>query len=433
VVIFTFKGRDLSTRSSKKYLMFQPPKGTRDIIPKEMEKLLFIKDTLKKVFEKYGFVPLETPAFESFDLLSAKGGLGEGVRDEIYFFKDKGDRELGLRFDLTMPLARFVMNNPNLIKPFKRYQIGRVWRYDNPQAMRWREFWQADVDIIGSSSMEADAECLAVSVECLKKLGFKRFSIRLNNRKLIEFILKETGVSKDKISKAFKIIDKKDKIGLDKVKKELKENGIKIKIENILIKGSNENILEKIEKEFGESEGLFELKEIIKICKVLGIEKYVKIDLSLVRGLDYYTGPVFEVSIEPAKVSCGGGGRYDKLIKNVGGPDTPAVGISFGLDRILAVMKDFKSLKKRFFVVYVNDKVKPKALKICQKLRKEGFVADIDLIGRGLSKQMKYASSLKYPFVVIVGEKELKKKAVTLRDMKTGNEKLIKIEELKNI
>ena len=163
------------------------------------------------------------------------------------------------------------------------------------------------------------------------------------------------------------------------------------------------------------------------------IEKYIKIDLSLVRGLDYYTGPVFEVAIESANVSCGGGGRYDKLIKNVGGPDTSAVGISFGLDRIVSVMKESKDVKERYFVVYVNDKVKSKATNILQTLRKEGLVADMDKMNRNISKQMKYASSLKYPFVVIVGEKELKKKSVTLRNMKSGKEKLVKIKDLKNL
>lgn len=413
--------------------MIQPPKGTRDIVAEEMEKLLLIKDTLRRVFEKYGFSPLETPAFENFALLSAKGGLGEAVKDEIYYFKDKGDRELGLRFDLTMPMARFVMNNPNLPKPFKRYQIGRVWRYDNPQAMRWREFWQADVDVIGSSSMEADVECLQVSVDCLKELGFKKFSIRLNNRKLIEYILKIMDVPNEKISMAFKIIDKRDKIGLNNVKTELWKNNIKIDINDILIKGSNDTVLKKIEKKFGENEGLNELKEIVKLCKKAKIEKYIKIDLSLVRGLDYYTGPVFEVSLEAANVSCGGGGRYDKLIKNIGGLDTPAVGISFGVDRLIAVLKDVKDEKKRFFVVYVNDDVKEEALKICQVLRKEGLIADIDKMNRNMSKQMKYASSLGYPFVVIVGEKELKKKSITLRDMKTGKEKLVRIKDMKRI
>ena len=413
--------------------MFQTPKGTRDILPEDMGKLLKIKDIFRDVSERYGFVPLETPAFENFGLLSAKGGLGEAVRDEIYYFKDKGDRELGLRFDLTMPLARFVMNNPNLPKPFKRYQIGRVWRYDNPQAMRWREFWQADVDVIGSSSMEADSECLNVAVDCLKETGFKKFSIRINNRKLIEYVLKKMGVSNNKISNAFKIIDKRDKIGLENVKKELEQNGINIKVEDIFIKGSNESILKKVEKKFGENEGLKELEEIISLCKKMKIEKYIKIDLSLVRGLDYYTGPVFEVTIESANVSCGGGGRYDKLIKNVGGRDTPAVGISFGLDRIFSVMKESKDVKERYFVVYVNDKVKSKAANILQTLRKEGLIADMDKMNRNISKQMKYASSLKYPFVVIVGEKELKKRSVTLRNMKSGKEKLVRIKDLKKI
>ena len=413
--------------------MFQTPKGTRDIFPEDMEKFLKIKDTFRDVFERYGFVPLETPAFENFGLLSAKGGLGEAVKDEIYYFKDKGDRELGLRFDLTMPLARFVMNNPNLPKPFKRYQIGRVWRYDNPQAMRWREFWQADVDVIGSSSMEADVECLSVAVDCLKELGFKQFSIRLNNRKLIEYILKKKNIPINQTAATFKIIDKRDKIGSENVNKELEKKEIRLKVEELEIRGTNKEILDKIEKKFGENEGLKELKEIIELSKKLKIEKYIKIDLSLVRGLDYYTGPVFEVAIESANVSCGGGGRYDKLIKNVGGPDTSAVGISFGLDRIVSVMKESKDVKERYFVVYVNDKVKSKATNILQTLRKEGLVADMDKMNRNISKQMKYASSLKYPFVVIVGEKELKKKSVTLRNMKSGKEKLVKIKDLKNL
>lgn len=412
--------------------MFQPPKGTRDIKPEEMKKFLFVKETLRSVFERYGFSPLETPAFETFDLLSAKGGLGESVKDEIYYFKDKGDRELGLRFDLTMPLARFIMNNKNLPKPFKRYQIGRVWRYDNPQAMRWREFWQADVDVIGSSSMDADVECLSVTVDCLKELGFKKFSIRLNNRKLIEYILKEMEVKDDKISDAFRIIDKMDKIGKEDVKKELGKNGIKIKLNDIFVKGSNSSILNQVEKKFGKSEGLRELKEIIKSCKNLGIDKYIKIDLSLVRGLGYYTGPVFEVSIESANVSCGGGGRYDNLIENVGGSKTPAVGISFGVDRLVAVLKDMEKKEKKYFVVYVNDNVKDDAVKITQQLRGQGLIVEIDLMERNMSKQMKYAS-MNYPFVIVVGEKELKKKSVTLRDMKTGKEKLVKIKEISKL
>ena len=414
--------------------MIQPPKGTRDISPEEMKKLQSIIDRFREIFEKYNFLPLETPAFESFELLSAKGGLGEAAKDEIYYFKDKSDRELGLRFDLTVPLARFVINNPNLTKPFKRYQIGRVWRYDNPQAMRWREFWQADVDVVGSSSMSADTECLAVSVGCLLSLGFKKFSIRINNRKLIEKILLKLGVKENKIFDVFRIIDKLSKIGLKNVKRELKENDIDIEIEDILkISGSNKEILENVKKKFGENEGLKELREIINLSRKIGIEKYLKIDLSLVRGLDYYTGPVFEVKIGDVDVSCGGGGRYDSLIKNLGGPDMPATGISFGLDRLLTLIKDSKILNRKVFVATVNDEVKEEAFKICQNLRKENIISDIDMMDRKLSKQLGYASKMKYPFVLVVGKRELEKKSIKLRDMKKGKEKLVKIKDIVKI
>src|SRR3990172_7812713 len=216
------KNRDLSSYSSKQYRMIQPPKGTRDILPEEMEKMQFIIDVFKDVAERYGFKPLDTPAFESFELL-AKKGAGEQIRDEIYSFKDKSGRELGLRFDLTLPLARFIINNPNLSKPFKRYQMGKVWRYDNPQALRYREFGQLDVDVVGTGSMQADAECLKVAVDFLQAIGLKDFSIRLNNRKLLENVLIKMGVEKGKVVEAFRLIDKMDKIGMEKVKKGLLE------------------------------------------------------------------------------------------------------------------------------------------------------------------------------------------------------------------
>jgi len=428
---FINKRRDLSTPISKKYNMLQTPKGTRDLLPEEMEKLQKTIDIIRRIFERYGFLQLETPAFESFDLLSAKGGLGESVKDEIYYFKDKAERELGLRFDLTMPLARVIMNNPNLPKPFKRYQIGKVWRYDNPQALRWREFWQADIDIVGSSSTMADVECLAAVVDCLKALDFKDFFIRINNRKLWQKIF-ESLYDKEKVIETFRILDKMDKIGEEDVKKELDSKGLNSKkiLEMINKKGSNEEKIKDIKKDYKENEGIKELEEILRYAKLFGIEDKIKIDWKLFRGLEYYTGSVFEVMIEEAKVSCGGGGRYDSLIKTIGGPDLPATGISLGLDRIVSFIKDFKNSEKRVFVASVSNSLRERALEISQELRRKGIVSDIDLMERNISKQLEYADSLKYPNVVIVGPKELEKDSVKLRDMKTGKEKLIKIKEL---
>jgi histidyl-tRNA synthetase len=404
--------------------MFQPPKGTRDILPEEMEKLQFMINIFTSIAEKYGFKPLDTPAFENFEVL-AKKGAGEQMKEEIYFFKDKSGRELGLRFDLTLPLARFMANNPNIPKPFKRYQIGKVWRYDNPQALRYREFYQADIDIIGTASMLADAECLKFSIDFLSEIGLSDFSIRLNSRKLLENLLIKLGVKKEKVVEAFRIIDKMDKVGIEEVKRSL----LSIKIDPSFLRMlEDKNILKELEYKFQNLEGLDEIKELINYLKIFGIEKFVKLDLSLARGLEYYTGPVFEISLKKEKVSFGGGGRYDKLIKNLGGQDLPATGISFGLDRIISIL-DYKSNKKRVFVAYTSDKLREKAIEICSTLR-EDKICDMDLTNRKFSKQLEYANSLKYDFVVIVGEEELESNSVKLKDMKTGNERLVKINEL---
>ncbi len=404
--------------------MFQPPKGTKDFMPEEMKKLQFVLDVVRGVFEKYGFQPLETPAFESFDLLARKSG--EDIKEEIYYFKDKAGRELGLRFDLTVPMARIVASNPSLPKPFKRYQIGKVWRYDQPQAGRFREFWQADVDIVGSENMEADVECLAVACECMQKLGFKNFFIRINNRKLLQDLVLKAGISKNKILDLFRSIDKLDKIGWEGVERELKSKKIE-----------NKEILEVIKKDWREikieSEGLNELKELLEIAEIFGIKKYLKVDLSLVRGLEYYTGPVFEI-MAGGKWSCGGGGRYDNLVEALGGGLIPATGISLGINRIIGLMKEnglFKLEKEKMvYIAPVEKNVKNNAIKILQELRKAGIKAEIDLMNRKLSKQLEYVNSKGILWVIIVGEKDLKEGKVTLKNMETGEEKKIKKEEI---
>lgn len=416
-------------------MKFQTPKGTRDLFPLEARKYQIVMDTLRRVYQKYGFRPLDTPAFENFGLFAAKGGVGDAVKDEIYYFKDKSNRELALRFEFTASLARFISNNIDIPKPFRRYQIGKVWRYDNPQALRWREFWQADVDVIGSKSTLADVECLAVAVDCLKELGFKKFTIRINDRKLTEALLIAYGVPKNKMKDAFRIIDKLDKIGIKGVKEELDKNNIDSKKigQMLAIKGSNSKILKKVNP-FDEFDTL---KRILKYARKFGIDKYLQIDLSLVRGLDYYTGPVYEIALG-AKVSCGGGGRYDNLIKTMGGPDLPATGISFGLDRVVSVMTEknmFKDMNiASVFLVAVNDIVRNDVIKISSDLRKKGVITEFDIMGRSLSKQLQYANALGIPYVAILGVKELSKKSISLKNMKTGKEKLVKIKDLfKNI
>ncbi|HLD39454.1 MAG TPA: HisS family protein, partial [archaeon] len=251
---------------------FQTPRGTRDFLPETMIKRQKVLDTLRSIFEKWGFDPLETPAFEDWSLLAAKSGGGDAIRDEIYYFRDKSNRELGLRFDLTVPLARVIANNPNLPKPFKRYHIGRVWRYDRPGTGRYREFWQADVDIIGSAGHRADAEVLATACDALEQLGLMDFRIRLSSRKLVESFLRNIGV-KD-ISAVFRSIDKLEKIGENNVAKELKDKGLQqANVEEILdfIKLKNVKDIEAAAKD---KEAVNEITDIVNILGEYGYSKY---------------------------------------------------------------------------------------------------------------------------------------------------------------
>src|SRR3989338_10448809 len=312
--------------------MFQNARGTRDTMPEEMIRFKYVIDVIKRIYEKYGFDPLDTPVFEEWGLLSAKQGGGEEIKQEIYYFKDKSERELGLRFDLTVPLARVFVNSPELPLPFKRYQIAKVWRYDKPGANRWREFWQADIDVVGSESIEAEAEGLKAICEIFYELGFSDFSIRINNRKTVEAFVKSVDV-KDYVD-VFRSVDKMDKIGEDGVRKELEGKGVEEdKIKKILefIKIRNIEDARKFV-----SEGLDELETITSLLKDYG--KNISVDMSLVRGLEYYTGPVFEVTLGEGLPSVGGGGRYDNLTESVGGKKIPATGISLGVDRIVSVM-----------------------------------------------------------------------------------------------
>jgi len=406
-------------------MKFQPPKGTRDLLPEDATKLQKIIDVCRSTFEKYGFSQLITPAFESFELLSAKGGLGEAVKDEIYYFKDKSDRELGLRFDLTMPLAR-VVSSTSLPKPFKRYAIDKVWRYDNPASLRFREFWQSDIDVVGNTSLLADVECLTAVCEILDRLGFKDFQIRVNSRKLLQNEFEKI-VERGKVVDVFRTIDKLDKIGFEGVEAELKNKGFD---PSNIIKVLKLNDLPKIP----DSDGKKDLEEFFNLAKRFGIDKKLKFDISLVRGLEYYTSVVFEVNIG-AKVSCGGGGRYDNLIKAVGGQDLPATGISLGLDRILEVMKENKMFKTergntKVFVANVDNTVIRDVILIAKELRKNNINTQTDLMERNFGKQLEYAGNSQIPFVLIIGPQEVKKKKFKLKDMKTGKQRELALKKI---
>jgi len=415
-------------------------KGTRDFLPEESIERQKVIETLRNVFEKYGYSPLETPAIERLDLLSAKFAGGAEIVKEIFRMKDQGGRDLALKYDLTVPMCKVVGMNPNIPKPFKRYQIQPVWRDGPVKLGRYREFWQCDVDIVGTKSMLADAEVLAIASEVFKTLGLD-VVIKVNNRKLLNGILDYAGIKKNKMD-AILSIDKLEKFGIKTVKEELETKGFEKKeIENILkilkVKGGNKEVLKKAERmmKSGEGkEGVSELKELLEYCELTGFE--IKIDISLARGLEYYTGPVYEVYLKKSKVTSAlmGGGRYDKMIGMfIGRGEYPATGLSFGLEPIFEALKERRGKEKVRTVTQVlviPIQTLKESIKIAKTLRKLGVKAEIDLMGRGISNNLSYANSLGIPYVIFAGKKELAKKKVKLRDMRTGKEKMLKLEEI---
>ncbi len=426
--------------------MFQPPRGTRDFMPGEMIVRQKVFDTLRSVFERFGFVPVDTPAFESKELLAAKGGGGEAIKQEIYWFKDKSDRELGLRFDLTVPIARVMSTKQELPKPFKRYQIGPVWRYEEVKSgRRYREFWQCDVDAFGVSGMEAETEILAVTCESLEALGLRGICIRLNSRKILEGMAELAGVPGDKFLDTCRALDKVEKFGIKAVQDEICRAGVNPEqcrkvLKFCEIKGTNQQVLKKVKELMkGNSKGLEGVEEVDKIlglARVYGIADKIKIDVSLARGLDYYTGPIFEAVIRGGEAtgSVAGGGRYDRLIELYGGRPTPATGISFGVERIAGILADSKAGQKsrtKVFVVAVNDKVRKDVVGLAQKLRESGVNSEIDLLGRSLRKQLDFVNTSGIPFALIVGGQELKSRKFTLKNMKTGKESRLSFESVK--
>lgn len=407
-------------------------KGVRDFPPEKKIPRDLVVQTLKNTFELYGFSPLETPAIERFDVLASKYAGGAEILKETFKFKDQGDRELCLRYDLTVPLCRFVGMNPNLKMPFKRYQIGSVFRDGPIKLGRYREFWQCDVDIIGSKKMMSDAQILILADFALKKLGLD-FVIKVNNRKLLNGIMEYSRVPDDKIEEVIMSIDKLEKIGEADVRKELASKGLKDcdKLFKILsLKTIDE--MKKILDNKSSVEGIGEIEEIFNYLKKLSI-KSVVFSPKLARGLSYYTGTVFEGFLNDSKIksSICGGGRYDNMIGQFlgGKQEFPAVGISFGLDVITdSLSVENKKTVTEIFVIPIGTEIE--SMKITEELRRGGINSDIDLNNRGPSKNINYADSLKIPFVVFVGEDELRGEKLKFRDMKTGKEEMLTVKEI---
>lgn len=386
-------------------------KGMRDFLPPQMMQREKAFATIAETYREFGFQPLETPALEYLSTLRAKSG--DEIAGQLF---EISNSDLGMRFDLTVPLSR-VAANTSFPKPFKRYQIGPVWRREEPQKGRFREFWQADADIVGSASMRAEAELLEMASLSLTRLGLKDFKVLLNSRKILNSILEYFGIS-GKRNEIFRTLDKIDKIGYESVYKTL-EPTLGEYSDQILplfnLKGPNGDKLDALERYA--PEGVAEVRELQDIFPKFNFEP------SLVRGLGYYSGTVFELKgTGKYKGSFAGGGRYDGLLE-LYGQGAPAVGISLGIERILLLLGE-ETGKKTYTEVFVATlpDFYNEGLETAKSLRKNGVSAETDLIGRNIKKQFDYARSLLIPWVIIIGKKEAESKKVTLKNMKTGKE-----------
>jgi len=409
----------------------QTAKGVRDFLPKEKIAREKVVSTIKEVFELYGFSPLETPILERLDVLASKYAGGAEILKETFKLKDQGDRDLALRYDLTVPLSRVIGMNPQLKMPFKRYAIGRVFRDGPIKLGRYREFWQCDVDVIGIRQMSAEAELLSLTSDIFKRLKLD-VVIRVNNRKVLNGIIEEAGIDKSKEETVILSIDKLEKLGEDYVVKELDDKGIDKKMADKLISliktKSITNLGKLLNTEEGK-EGLKELEDLFVYLKQFNVKNAI-LDTSLARGLSYYTGTVYEVFLNKGEIksSIAAGGRYDKMIGSFleSNREYPAVGISFGLNTLMdAIKADGSETVSMLFIIPIN--TFKQSIKVVKELRDNGIKADIDLMQRGPSKNLKYANSLGIPYVLFIGEDEIKKKRFKLKEMKTGKERTLGI------
>jgi histidyl-tRNA synthetase len=442
------------------------PQGTRDFGPAQMAKRQFIFNNIRSVFQKYGFQPLETPTMENLSTLTGKYGE-EG--DQLLFkvlntgdFLAKVDAtklesrnskqlissiaEKGLRYDLTVPFARYVvMNRGEISFPFKRYQIQPVWRADRPQKGRYREFYQCDADVVGTDSLICEADIVLMIKEVFNSLGIQDFTIKINHRAILSGLAELMGSQQE--SSLFVAIDKLDKIGEEKVKEELRSRGfadvgIDAVFDILNFKGSTQQKIDFLKSKFSNSEkgkkGIIDFEEVLSLLKNYGAtEANVEFDISLARGLSYYTGCIFEVKINNVAIgSVSGGGRYDNLTGVFGLPNVSGVGISFGIDRLYDAMEELKlfpegaQISSKVMIAHFDDATLRYALGVAYQLRKQNIATEVYPDLTKVKKQLEYANKKMIPFVIVIGADEMKDDLLTIKNMKTGEQEKLKVEEI---
>ena len=423
------------------------PRGMRDILPEQMIRRQYVIDVIRDVFEEFGFEPLQTPALELSEVLTGK--YGPDAEKLIYQAGHTGGKEdISLRYDLSVPLCRVVAMYPQLPKPFKRYQIDPVWRAERPQKGRYRQFFQCDADTVGSDSMLADAENVNLVYQVLSRLGFKQFEININDRKLITGIGQFAGVPAEQLGGLYRSIDKLDKIGVDGVTAELRENEIpQDVIDKLLallqIEGDAATVLNEMNKQLGElgaaREGIADLKKLLGYLTTLGVpEECYRVNVAMVRGLEYYTGPIYETVVKEPKIgSITGGGRYDELIGSFSKQSFPATGTSFGIERIIDVMEEFDMFPStvgrtvtQVLMTIFDDDLMEASLKLATQLRHGGIRTEVYFRPAKISTQMKYADTKGIPFAVILGSDELAMGTAAVRDLATREQENVPLDKI---
>lgn len=449
----------------------QPARGMRDFLPADVRRREYVIGVVKEVYERYGFEPLETPAVENIETLTGK--YGDEGNQLIYKILKRGEHEktgqadLALRYDLTVPLARVVAEyKDKLPKFFKRYQIQPVWRADRPARGRFREFYQCDVDVLGSRSMVVEAEICSAASEVLTRLGFNDFSVRVNHRQALTGLLQAAGVDLDKHDVALIALDKLDKIGNEGVQKEFETRGIATEagakllqffadlksLEHAADIASSDSVkqnrfalntailgrlVEFVQNNEIGARGIDELRTIVKFADAAGLGDRIEIDPSLARGLSYYTGAIMEINVKDLPGSLGGGGRYDNLVGMFGGQDIPACGFSLGLERIIVVMTEREmfppalagSPAEVMVTIWSEDSI-IEAIALARELRGVGLRVDLYPEADKLGKQLKYASSRGIPLVAVIGDDERGRGEVSIKDMRSGSQRSVKREDL---
>ncbi len=421
---------------------FENVRGMRDFLPEDLARRRLVEDKVRECFLLYGYGEIETPIVESFELIAAKAG--EEIRHRMYAFKDLGGRRIAMRPEMTASVARLVASKlRSEVKPIRLGYIANCFRYDNPQMGRYREFWQAGFELFGSEKAEADAEIVIMFYDLMRKLGFRDFTVKLGSVGILRGLLDAEGVEEKNQNTVMGFLDKRrvkkalTYLGELKVSKDCRTAIRKL----VEIRGTNWLAVITKGKTVlsGNDEALTalgNLEQILKLSEEGGVNATMLLDLGFTRGLEYYTGMIFEVFISDLGIALGGGGRYDKLVELFGGEPTPAVGCSPGIDRIVLAMEKENLFKEKLtqsvdvLIIPVGEEPVGKALKVTSDLRRKGISAQIEVSGRSLSSALSHADKKSFPYAIIIGSREIEKGSVTVRDMRTKEQKEISIENV---